>query len=146
MSAYRVSDYHLNIIVSYFTQQTTHTGNLWLEVNGEYQYLTIQTAPEVAKILMDENKRSLANRYPNAPEMQGRPYQFNYLPEAKYYSPAEIAKAIDCLEYQSCESDDYETTKAYHLLHLMRKGLLDEIADSEGVQAWELQPKEAIAI
>lgn len=129
MSAYIVSEDHINVIVSYFVDHR-HGEGLWHKLNDRYDSLTMENAPAVAYELYRENVRSVNGRYndTNSDEM----YQFKYLPHVKdVYTEAEIAGALDGLEYQSCESDDYQTTEAYGLLNAMRKNLLSRIASRE---------------
>ena len=131
MSAFLCSDTHFNVLVSYFISQNGRESGLWLEVNGEYMYLNKENAGAVANILWRENVRSLEGRYGDTPA-DFSDYEFNYLSSVKQsYSIPEIAGAIDCLEYQSCEQEDYYTTKAYSILCLMRKYLLRELQEQE---------------
>lgn len=127
MSAYLVSDNHINVIVSYFAHEIQGKG-LYCKVNGEYAYLTPENAKYVAYELYRENVRSVDRRYNehNSDEL----YNFEYLRHVKdVYNPLEISGALDCLEYQSCERDDYNRSEAYRLLHNMRKHLLRQMAD-----------------
>ena len=80
---------------------------------------------ETADIFFNENVRSVQCRYPNsAPD--DLPGAFNLKPPhitnrdlmyRKVTDPVHILKMCRCLEYQSCETDDWETTKAHKLLH-----------------------------
>ena len=126
MSAFMCDNRHFNVITSYFVGQYRDEG-LWLEIDGVYEYLNKLNANIVAEILHDENARSLNSRYgDNIGDFND--YSFTYLPDVKReFTALEIAGAIDCLEYQSCESDDYYSTKAYSILCLMRKHLLNEL-------------------
>lgn len=136
MSAYIVDEDHINIIVSYMTSPVTGEG-MWTELEAGYNYLTPDNAAEIAKVLYKENVRSVNNRYnDNTPD----DYEFNYIPgTSSQYRPTQISGAIDCLEYQSCETDDYHETRAYKLLGQMRKHLLKKIAAEAGDEnAWSL--------
>lgn len=137
MSAFLCNNDHFNVVTSYFVGEY-RDGGLWLEVNGEYGYLTKENAGAVATILRDENVRSLISRYgAQRTGIEDYSYEFNYEPRAKRnYTELEIAGAIDCLEYQSCESDDYYTTEAYKILCLMRKHLLNELQPEN--KTWEI--------
>lgn len=136
MSAYLVSDNHLNVLVSYFTS-SIHGSGLWCKVNGEYTYLTPDNAKYIAYELHKENCRSLDHRYDEHNVDEN--YQFKYV-RTDAYSPLEIAGAIDCLEYQSCEREDYHQSEAYSLLCNMRKHLLREMAEKEfgNETTWEI--------
>lgn len=125
MSAYIVNKNHINVIVSWFTENGLDD-NLYIEIKQNYSYMTKELAPIVAQTLYSQNVRSVNDRYnDNTSDEQ---YSFEYLPNIKNaYSLAEIAGAIDGLEYQSCESDDYKTTDAYKIITAMRKELLKKV-------------------
>ena len=66
------------------------------------------------KMLLKENLRSLAARYP------GRDFLADWKKEAKTYmlktrvavDATSVIKCCDSFDYQACETDDYKTTKA----------------------------------
>jgi hypothetical protein len=137
MSAYIVSNNHINLIASYFADHR-HGEGLWCELDGSYGYLSPLdgTAEKLAHILFDENVRSVNARYTEA---QSPEFNYVYLSQARrYYSPEEIARALDCLEYQLCETDDYRQSKAWELMCAMRKDLLDGLAMKAGVDSWSI--------
>ena len=85
---------------------------------------------EVCNMLLRENIRSLRSRYGNtADELIGeegeiteeeyRELQHKYF----FKSPdmVQIIKACDCLEYQSCESSDWERTQASAFVDTLRR-------------------------
>lgn len=125
MSAYIMSDKDINDIVNYFVNSTAST-QLWLRVNGDYEYLTRDNAEQVAGILYLENKRSVDHRYNETND-----FDFTYKASYNTVSDKEVAQLIDSLEYQSCETDDYYTTQAYKMLCNMRKNLLQRIFAEE---------------
>lgn len=122
MSAYIVTEDHINVIVSFFVTPVIDD-RLWLKVNDEYNYMDENTSSKVAEILYNQNVRSVNYRYN---DKQGNEhFEFEYIPQASQkYSVGEIAGALDCLEYQSCETDDYHQTEAYDIITMMRKHLL----------------------
>lgn len=125
MSAYIVSNNHVNVIVSWFVDYR-HDYQLWYELNGQYGYMGQEEAAAVADCLYNQNVRSVNDRY--SEQTDNESYRFKYITNAKNaYSLAEIAGAIDGLEYQSCESDDYHQTDAYKILTSMRKELLKKV-------------------
>lgn len=129
MSAYIVSDNHINVIVSWFVDYRKDY-QLWYELNGQYGYMGETEAQAVAECLYNQNVRSVNDRYSEQTGNEG--FRFNYIRNAKQaYSLAEIAGAIDGLEYQSCESDDYHTTDAYKLITSMRKDLLKKVQERD---------------
>lgn len=141
MSAFLVSETHLNVIVSYFVGLGRDDG-LWFGLKGEYAYLTRENAPDVAQALYDENIRSVNHRYNE--QSSDYLFSFTYIRDAKYiYKVGEIAKALDCLEYQSCETDDYHNTDAWAIVCAMRKHLLSQVATKQGVDIWEINEVKA---
>lgn len=94
-------------------------------------------APRVAVILARENIASVAYRYPHDGEGErpgpvGIPTDLDYtllcvsaarrhLVYAVELDPAQILKAADCLEYQSCEHPGWEKSVAHELLGLIRR-------------------------
>lgn len=143
MSAFIVNENHINVIVSYFVGSCYPYG-LWAKINGEYQYLTRENAAGVAQTLYAQNVRSVDVRYS---EENDSTHAFQYVPAAKMrFSIAQIAGALDCLEYQSCETDDYYQTEAYTILTAMRKHLLKQLQEREHADTWEIaspQPQAA---
>jgi hypothetical protein len=60
----------------------------------------------------------------------------NNAPRNTYFSRVCDLKMLDCLEYQSCESDDWETTQAYRLQQAMRRAAIRALPGYESAQ-WE---------
>lgn len=135
MSAYIVSDDHINVIVSYFVTPIMDD-KLWIELDGKYDYMSEDDTPKVAQRLYAQNVRSVDARYD---EENGGQYQFKLVRDAKHlYSIGEIALALNGLEYQSCETDDYNETEAYKLVQAMRKHLLRKIAEQDDADTWHI--------
>lgn len=133
MSAFLCSDTHFNIIVSYFVDYRLDH-QLWCQLKGEYFSMSKDNADQVAQCLYDENVRSVNSRYG---ESDKKTFVYRYLPTVKeYYSVSEIAMALDCLEYQSCEGSNYESSDAYKMITSMRKHLLKKIQDRDGANTW----------
>lgn len=125
MSAYVMSNQDINNIVNYFVNSTA-SSQLWIPVDGEYNYLDRNNAEKVANILFLENVRSVDTRY-NKKNNVDSVYKFSY----KTVTDKEVSQLIDSLEYQSCETDDYYTTEAYMIICSMRKNLLQRIFSDE---------------
>ena len=136
MSAYIVNDDHINVLVSYFVEYRSMY-QLWCKIGGEFTYLTADNAKLLAYQLHKENIRSVNSRYSetSSDEM----YEFEYIEQAKQsYTTAEIAKAIDGLEYQSCEHDDWDGSDAKLNLNQMRKHLLSSLEGYEEANTWSI--------
>lgn len=105
-----------------------------------------EIATYYANIMYCENIRSVQVRYPSD--------SFENLPGpcekaelltvtnrdvcelAGMLKPIDIIKMCDCLEYQSCESDDWQTTLAYRLLLRIRRAAWHSIPEYENAP-WE---------
>ena len=64
---------------------------------------------------MAENVRSVDHRY-NETNAREAPFTFAEIASARDLTPVEALKCAHCLEYQSCETEDYQDTAAYLLL------------------------------
>lgn len=90
-----------------------------------------------ADVLYRENVRSCFVRYPRE-DLDSLPGEFEKpdtvtvthgdIVRAAYRLPAvSILKMCDCLEYQSCESDNWRETVAYRLLNSIRRAAIREL-------------------
>ena len=103
MSAYIVNDKTINAIVSYAMDKG----------------LNVNNPQELATMLMNENVRSVNYRYN---ETTKQAIKFEYV---KGVSLDMFYGAINCLNYQSCECNDYEQSKAFNWMNnaLLELGL-----------------------
>lgn len=94
-----------------------------------------------ANILYRENFRSVEARYPeDAPFGQlGQPDAITITRldvQDPALSAADIISMCNCLEYQSCETDDWASTAAYELLAAIRKKAISMLPGMDGAY-WE---------
>lgn len=133
-----------------------------LSIHAEHKidddYKAFYTPSQLGQILVSENVRSVAFRYsepgrvsyygsataatmddldPDAGELPGPcdayymgPYV--YTDPGRDLTPGEVFRAIDCLDYQSCEHEGWTSSEAYSFLRSLRKAYCDRVADSEG--------------
>src|SRR5665213_1774595 len=107
MSAYIVSTKHIDAIMGFVSNQR-QTKYLY----GKDRHWDItgrRELEEIAQILLDENYRSVNERYKE--DDKAPKYRFAMVNAAP--SPIQVIKLVQSLEYQSCESKDWETTQAY---------------------------------
>ena len=137
MSAYIMNEDEINTIVGYFLKPHNfgvHGTGLWTKIGDKYDYMNHENAREVGKILFDENVRSVENRYKSN---ENNEYRFRFVANAHKRPVGNIAGALDCLEYQSSETDDYRQSNAWDIVCDMRKQLLKEVAEeNEGSYTW----------
>lgn len=105
-----------------------------LETQPDRYDTTSDLATAYADLLYQENIRSVQARYPedsweSLPGPCVKPLHLIVDARddtlAKYrLSPVAILKLCDCLEYQSCETDDYRETAAFELLERIRRAAI----------------------
>jgi hypothetical protein len=118
------------------------------------QYGDTQLASAYADILYAENMRSVLTRYPNdtedtAPGPIDKPDSITvtgrHICSPKYrLPPVSILKMCDCLEYQSCETDDYRQTLAFDLLDRIRGAAIHCLPGYDGAP-WDYDATESKA-
>jgi hypothetical protein len=74
------------------------------------------TAMECADLLLRENIRSVDHRYSET-NAAAEPFTAAEIQAAPALSPVEALKSAACLNYQSCECDDYDATPAARLVN-----------------------------
>jgi hypothetical protein len=145
MSAWIVSKEHVDVLTRFAIERSRGTfGFSWWQVDADGRYAGWRkldehgpgvdperfTPSQLGQVLVSENVRSVHHRYPSddvdAGELPG-PCDAYYLAPYVYedpgyvLSPGEVFKAIDCLDYQSCETDDWHQTEAFALLRSLRE-------------------------
>lgn len=145
MSAFIVSDHHVTFILQVAVHVSTSGGHslLWYW-GGCHGYLTGK--PEqldvVGQMLLDENARSVAHRYPTTQgdDLPGSPVgSYKYRPGVPSQVirgtwHAQALKAIACLEYQSCEHPGWKASEACAFLRALEGrivGMLPGYADAK---------------
>jgi hypothetical protein len=138
MSAYICGEKTHKTLAIFAAQRSNGSRN---RVNPEYlrrvkAYPNADHAEEVASfyadLLYQENIRSVQHRYPqDAVDQLPGPIvkepaltvSLSDVCNAKT-DPVTVLKLCDCLEYQSCETDDWEETGAFELLERIRKAAI----------------------
>jgi hypothetical protein len=86
-----------------------------------------QILQAIGQVLVDENYRSVNARYRGE---YGQPHKFVMNMGFKHHrkmSAVEVLALCNCYDYQACESDDYETTKAHGLTDYIRHIAIREL-------------------
>lgn len=116
MSAFIVTKTHIDAIVTTISSQTCYSVK---ELVKNYQ----ANFDLIGQILWNENYKSVNYRYnENEPNPT---YFFSY----KFVNLGQSLKAIDCLNYQSCEHPDYEKSEAKNILNTLGKVLLGKMKE-----------------
>lgn len=128
MSAFICCDEHISAIVGWYVTKGQ-------EVNYENRQKTREQMQELGQILLDENIRSVNHRYNENEPTEA----FTLLDTFVSYplSPIDIIKACNCLDYQSCETPDYEQTLAHKLLGEIISAACRALPGYE-LAAWEI--------
>ena len=137
MSAYIVSQNTIAYVLdTYHTHTARQFGEIQLYTQVETYHLntfedTENLAPHehnystLGDIILQENIRSVQARYK---DNEGADLQYHHRQwSACAQGNANIFQAlknIDCIHYQSCETDDYEQSASYHILEALKKLLL----------------------
>lgn len=135
MSAFVVSDYHINILVNWAANRhgSDAVSYYW---NGRRREIR-NDAKRVASVLHAENVRSVNTRYSECDNPNG----FKFKPMGLGYlniTPIQIIKACNCLTYQSCETRDWEETEAFAILAGITQSAIRSIDGYEDAD-WELR-------
>ena len=123
MSAYLVEQEHIAELCkwTFSPQRHAHCWNMVkrrpIMSDGE----TWHKIPEAAKILAEANIASVKARYPDSPDMLIEDYVDLVIDESKKRAnleldAADIYSMAVCLDYQSCEVDNWHETDAYGLI------------------------------
>lgn len=101
------------------------------------------SASSVGDMLLRECIRSVSHRYPQdtletlpGPSDVDLSAEYTYprafMPQIRDdLLPVVVLKAIDCYEYQSCETDDWETTEAFRFCQALRRHLIHDLPGYE---------------
>lgn len=109
----------------------------WFSVSTESGQLTEHDADKAVQILYLQNLVSVATRYPGDTEMLGDP-EYTPRPVVDPVDPVVVLKSCDCVEYQSCETDDYYTSLAYKILDALRRAVIAQLPGYERAPwGWE---------
>lgn len=130
MSAFIVSNEHINALVNFGLKST-----YWNPKTQWREEINRHTAQEVGQILLDENQRSVNYRYSENDTSPAFKFTVDYDGEL---TPVQVIKACHCLDYQCCETPDWEQTLAHTILETIKhkaEGLLPGYDEA----AWEIR-------
>src|SRR5437899_3151424 len=109
MSAFVVSGTHIDAIVTYAID-----AKVSFYFDNARTDITAHNAQQIGAALFLENVRSVNCRYRETDDGAGPAYLFKRFNTP--LTPVEVIKACHCLSYQSCETEDWEATKAFAIL------------------------------
>lgn len=151
MSAFIVSKRHIDVIVSRAQIEVTGPDGSplsWSNGTPEGgQYPKTITTDELGRMLWGENLKSVIARYPG--DRDGHrpgPAGFRDLDVLTYRAVLvvpfptriEVLKALDRLEYQSCEHEGWKTSEAAAFCEALRRRLISHLPGyEEAPEAWD---------
>lgn len=147
MSAYICDPEHFGILAAYAAQNRCAIREWDRHTHSDNEILEAQ---RVASGLALENIRSVAARYPHDQDGE-RPgpclkdadiveaaaiYAGYFLAHPQSITPVQILRLIDCLDYQSCETDNWPQTLAFRQLNWIRGAAIGRLPGYDDA-AWE---------
>lgn len=125
MSAFMVSEEHINVITHAAQQATSRNLSSRIEVRPHGGTITVfnlnHDPDKFAQALADANVDSLRARYGEKSTELGTYYAHTYrTPVHTTWSTVEVLKLMDCYDYQACEVPDYPDTVAGKLITQLR--------------------------
>jgi hypothetical protein len=157
MSAYICDRRHIHYLVAAAKAVGQPHGFRW-HYQGQWRELDHGNRVGVANLLWQENIASVKARYPGeqvdtlpgpGAGEEKRPDAFRItradfpanFPSAAF-EPAQIFKACDCYEYQSCEHEGWDTSEARAFINALRRSTWQSVPGYEGAE-WGAPEKEA---
>lgn len=128
MSAYLCNDEHFDALATWATRRP-HFETFRYRFNGEWH---TPDAAKIATTLHAQNVRSVNHRYK---EHESPSYRYQSVP-LDCISATDILMACDGLEYQSCETPDWEETEAFAILRAIRSRAIRVVTEKS--KCWSI--------
>jgi len=131
MSAFIVSDKHIDAIVSFAIDRRA---SYYWKTSQSRTDINKENASEIGQKLLDENFRSVNHRYRES----DKPSVYKFKRPAARFEAVDILKAIDSLDYQSCETDDWSESEAWSILGGIKDCAIRNLPGYENSNGWSL--------
>lgn len=136
MSAYIVSSNKTLAGIVNFTSKNV-TGKpfevYWEKTLHEFDLSTKTGLVRFANVLLDENVRSVDYRYKE--ENERNPFKpVDLVEHDGNISIGQFGKLLTCLEYQSCETSDWESTLAFKIIQDLKDLALRKLPEYEDAE------------
>lgn len=132
MSAFIVSDKLLNVIL---TMAVVKKASYYWKPNNMRVDISRKNASEIGQKLLDENFRSVNTRY----RENDKAARFAYRAvRSDEFSAVDVLKAISCLDYQSCETDDWSESEAWAILDGIKDCMIRNLPGYDESRGWSL--------
>ena len=123
MSAYIVSDAHINYLLTFMSANDSRYSGVYLD--------------SIANKLRAANYASVNYRYNEedaAPETG-----FSFYPGAREADPLVVLKACACFDYQACEVPDYEKSEAAEIIQRIRMAAIHRLPGYDDAKGWSIE-------
>jgi hypothetical protein len=139
MSAFIVGHDHIDALLSFCFQRVGgYQSAVSYYFDGARHDITRETVTETGRILLAENERSVNHRYPGDDgESEAALYTFKAWPFP--LTAVSILKGCDCLDYQSCEHDGWEASRAFAILRAIRHRAIHGVPGYDDAGGWEFR-------
>ena len=141
MSAFDVGKPHIDFLVSAGLSIPSHGERPFRWQGGE---LDLMTASQTGQMLVNENYRSLNARYGDS---EGEAWEYSFAEVApvagEWYEVKNLVavlKAVDCYEYQACETDDWQTTEAFRFCRSLTGVAVNHLPGWREGPGWPIYP------
>lgn len=124
MSAYVVEEDHIHALLGWAIRNQV---SFYDDVHKARIDVKPDTASMVGTILLQTNVLSVAHRYAEAAENVD--YEWHDFPHA--LTAVQVLKGVQCLEYQSCERDDWKQSMAYTICQAIKDAAIMKLAGYE---------------
>ena len=131
MSAFIVSDTHINALVRYASRHNVRA----FHGNPLAMFQVKDNEQAAAELLLAENVKSVNYRYRDNEVMS-----ITYDRGAPILTAIQAIKAAQCLRYQSCECDDFEESIAFKLIEAIIADAIPRLDGYESAQ-WAISDK-----
>jgi hypothetical protein len=136
MSAFIVEDSLINGILTFWSSDR-YGGNITLD-EKQYNSKTSKDLQELGQILLDENYKSFNFRYNDtggdAPKfIFNLRYQFDTCARIQAIN---VLKACNCFDYQACETDEYNQSKAFKIINHIRSNAISRLPEYDKAEGW----------
>lgn len=114
MSAFIVPHDHIDALVTYCVSRRI---DFWNHESKTRTDINTCNAEEIGRMLLDENVRSVGYRYGGRleDEEKNAAASYCYRPYTQPLSAVQVIKAVQCLEYQCCETDNWEASLTWRI-------------------------------
>lgn len=141
MSAFIVGHDHIDALMTYAVEKRI---SYWNPAAKTRITITAENAEEVGRILLHENEVSVRYRYsdcgpddlPGTIGENAETYKFRRAPMLPMRAVA-VIKAVNCLEYQSCEHPGWESSLAWRICQDIKSQSVHDLPGYDEA-AWEI--------